>query len=204
MKILKITGKIFGRLTVLSRENNDKWGHARWLCSCECGGKTVTHASNLRSGTTKSCGCLVSEGHQRTHGYYGTKVYKAWDSMKQRCNNQRSKNYGRYGGRGISICALWNKFENFLEDMGCPPTKNHSLDRIDNDGNYRKSNCRWSLPKQQCRNRSDNHLVTHNGETLCVSSWGEKTGICRKTIAYRLRVGWSVEKTLTTPTGTAP
>ena len=202
--MIDLIGKIFGRLTVVSRENNDKWGHSKWLCICICGKKTVCHIANLRSGSTQSCGCFNKEKTREvctTHGYCGTKIYHIWDGIIQRCTNPKASSYKIYGGRGIKVCQRWNKFENFLNDMGDRPTDEHQIDRINNDGDYSPDNCKWSTKKQQARNKRNNRLITHNGKTLCIAAWGEKTGICRKVITYRLKAGWSINKTLTTPTG---
>ncbi len=130
---------------------------------------------------------------------------REWSSfcaMKTRCYNKRSKNWNHYGGRGIKVCKRWRQYSSFitfLEDMGPRPTK-HSLDRFpDMNGNYEPSNCRWASVKEQTRNRRTRKLLTHQGETLCVVEWAEKTGIPKGIIRNRIRAKWSVEKILTTP-----
>jgi hypothetical protein len=124
-----------------------------------------------------------------------TRVYIAWSDMRQRCLNPHHKNFDRYGGRGIRICDRWNEFANFLADMGEPPV-GMWLDRENNDGHYEPSNCRWQTATEQQQNRSDNHLITWQGETLCVHEWGRRTGL-GNTLSHRLRRGWPVQRALT-------
>lgn len=123
--------------------------------------------------------------------------YHAWCTLKQRCKNPNAPNYADYGGRGISVCERWEKFENFYADMGPRPSPEHSLDRIDNDGPYEKANCRWALRYIQQRNRRWNHLIEYAGENLTLSEWSERTGFKWVTIYGRLRRGWSIETALT-------
>lgn len=162
---------------------------------------------NLRSGGTKSCGCYareklssISTKHGHTKNRRVTSEYRAWCKMKERCNNKKDKCYPNYGGRGIKICDRWEcSFENFLEDMGYKPSSKHSIDRIDVNGDYRPSNCRWATAKEQARNKTNNRVIHYKGKELCSSHWGEVLGMHRSTIEQRLDRGWSVEKALTTP-----
>ena len=116
--------------------------------------------------------------------------------MIARCYNPNNAAYNRYGGRGITVCKRWRKFENFLADMGNRPSSKYSIDRIDNSGNYTRENCKWSTMKEQCRNRRNNRLLTLNGETHCVAEWVDIVGIRSDTIRARLKRGWSVERAL--------
>ena len=136
-----------------------------------------------------------------THGYSGSRTYKSWQHMLDRCLNPACKAYSRYGGRRITVCSRWLKFESFLADMGEAPV-GLTLDRCDNDGNYCKSNCRWATSKQQNRNRSKHLLVTMNGETKCLSEWCEIFGVKYGTVNSRINHnGWDPEVALTVSPG---
>lgn len=200
--MIDLTGQQFGRLKVIAQSGRNKWRIALWLCKCICGNTKIIAGCDLK-GSTKSCGCLRKEGNNVQHGQNRnkkpTKAYKAWDSLKQRCNNPRNKDYKSYGGRGITVCEEWQKFSNFFKDMGeCP--EDYSLDRIDNDKGYNKKNCQWTTSKQQARNRRDNRVLTFNGKTQCLSLFAEEYGIPSRTLQNRLDMyHWSIEKALTTP-----
>lgn len=133
---------------------------------------------------------------------YGKKenpLFSVWWSMIQRCRNPNVKRYCRYGGRGITVCDRWMLFENFVSDMGDRPSPKHSLDRIDNDGNYEPSNCRWATATEQARNSTAARLVTFNGKTASLAEWSEITGLYYLVILKRLNRGWSVKRALFTP-----
>lgn len=153
-KKINLTGKVFGRLTVLS-ENGRLHNRPAWLCRCECGTEIVTRSNSLTSGYTKSCGCFnkdrLKEAHT-THGMTGTSTRNSWKKMLDRCNNSRNKQYADYGGRGIAVCDRWLKFENFLEDMGEKPMPEHQIDRKDNNLGYYKGNCHWATRTVNMRN----------------------------------------------------
>ena len=123
--------------------------------------------------------------------------------MVQRCFDSNHKHFHSYGGRGITVCERWlgeQGFANFLADMGPRPSAQHSIDRFpDNDGNYGPDNCRWATSSEQNRNRRDNHLITADGETMCIAAWAERTGIHRNTLFNRLRLGWTDEETVESP-----
>jgi len=202
-----LIGQKFERLIVLKRMDNDKWGKSCWLCECDCGKEKIVIGSDLKSGNTKSCGCLAKEKlikRLTKHGHSTTtkvsKTYISWADMIQRCTNPNHKDYHNYGGRGIKVSKRWVKFENFLEDMGEPPTDKHTLDRISNDGNYCKSNCRWATRKEQSRNTRRNRLITYKGKTQCLIEWAEELGINYSTLKWRLCNGWSIERAFETST----
>lgn len=129
----------------------------------------------------------------------GTKVYYAWRSMRSRCLNPNNPSYHRYGGRGIVVCDEWaNDFDAFFEDMGEPPTKQHSLDRIDVNGDYSKSNCRWATIIEQSLNRESTELITHNGMSMTITQWADHLGLERSVLWRRINVGkMPVSKALT-------
>jgi hypothetical protein len=134
------------------------------------------------------------------HGGTKMREYAIWSTMKQRCNNQNNVDYKDYGGRGIKVCDRWNDFANFIEDMGKCPSKNHSLDRIDNDSGYNPENCKWTTGKFQCNHTRKNVLITLGDVTMTVAQWSDHTGIGYTTIYNRkYRSGWDDVKTLTTP-----
>lgn len=198
--ILKdLVGQKFGKLTALQQAGRDKRGETLWMCKCECGNVVNVLSSNLRTGHTKSCGCLKNVASNYKHGKAGTPLYKIWANMIQRCNNPDSTYYHRYGARGISVCDRWLKFENFYADMGENP-KGFCLERIDNDGDYCPGNCKWVSPKEQARNRETSVDITYQGRTQCVSAWEEELGFKHGTLWMRLYTyNWPIEKAMTEP-----
>jgi hypothetical protein len=203
MVVIDLMGKKFGRLTVISRADNSKQGQAMWLCMCDCGTKHTVKSIILRRGISKSCGCLEIEARytsQRTHGHTssGTSpTFHSWAGMISRCTNEHHVSYPRYGGRGISVTERWHSFQNFLDDMGVKPD-GFSLDRINNSLSYSPENCKWSDAIQQARNKSNNHLISHNGETKCLQEWADLLGISGSSLRCRLSSGWSIHDALTT------
>jgi len=202
-KTADLSGRTFGRLTVLSRSALGA-KHAAWNCRCECGTEKVIRGEHLNRGRIVSCGC-----HMRTcattHGHYKSPEYFVWDRMWQRCTNDKEPGYTNYGGRGITVDPAWKKFEQFYTDMGRRPTSAHSIDRKDNDGPYAPWNCRWATRTEQSRNKRSNRLLTFQGETLTLTDWAIRIGIRRATLEQRVVDSkWPIEKALTTPVHGVP
>ena len=204
-----LTGKKFGRLSVIVYAYSKKPHGCYWLCKCDCENKTIVLAYALTSGNTKSCGCLHKEimsklNKGRTgakhysfkHGLINTPEYNAWSVMFKRCGNPNRKDYKLYGGRGITVCERWSDFLVFLGDMGAKPTDKHSIDRIDNNGNYEPLNCRWATSKEQANNRSTNINLSYEGLNLTIAAWADKIGINRTTLYARYHRGWTTERIL--------
>jgi len=187
--VLDMVGKRVGRLMVVERAKNSKSGQARWVCECECGKKSIVLGYDLRSGKTRSCGCLQKEKAieaHLTHGMRKTPTYISWAGIKNRCTNHSYHGYKNYGGRGISVCERWNKFENFYEDMGEKP-KGLSVERKDNNGNYCPENCCWETIKNQNRNKRSNVNIEYHGKTQCMKDWAKELGINYGTLKSRLK-----------------
>ncbi len=197
MKEKNLIGKRFGRLLV-NNKTRLKDGRRGWVCKCDCGKTAIIRTNHLLNGNTRSCGCFKKETN-KTHGKRNTITYNTWANLKQRCYNQNASGFKNYGGRGIKVCDRWLDFKKFLEDMGERPSKNYSIDRIDNNGDYCKENCRWATRIQQNRNSRHCNKLSFNGKTLTLSGWSEITGINLATLNYRFYIAkWSIEKTLTT------
>lgn len=191
-----LSGQTFGRLTVVEPSRNDK-GKITWICTCSCGGSIEVEPIRLRLGKTKSCGCLRSET-TRVKNAAKTKqdarkrnpLYYRWASMLQRCENPKNPAYHNYGARGIKVCDRWREdFANYMQDVGAPPTSNHTLDRIDNDGDYSPENCRWAESKEQLRNQRRSIFITVEGVTKHAKEWSEEPNISYQTLTKMFRRG---------------
>lgn len=196
-----LTGRRFGRLTVIEFYDHNKYGQPRWLCKCDCGNTTVVVGSDIRSGSTSSCGCLWKERIMEakvTHGMSYSNVYPEYRNMKSRCYDENAHNYKWYGGRGIKMCDRWkDDIHDFYNDVSKLPhfgEKGYTLDRIDNDGDYEPGNVRWATNSEQCNNRSSNLLYEYDGKTRTLKEISDITGIPYKTLHKRIRVlGWKPE-----------
>lgn len=197
-----LSGMTFSRWTVISLAGRTKHGAITWLCRCQCGIERDVSGNSLRMGKSLSCGCLTLEVNlQRivTHGLHDSREYQTWADMKARCINANHACYADYGGRGIAVCERWLTFENFYADMGPRPSKKHSLDRKNNDGDYCPGNCRWATKREQSANTRRNHLIAANGETLPVEEWARRLGCRATTIHKRLLSGWDKVRAVTEP-----
>ena len=202
-KIIDLTGKRFGKLTVIKKHNQDKWGGWNWLCMCDCGNETVVSGGHLRGLKTKSCGCSRKETKNFTHKMTGSRLYKVWRAMKSRCYYEKSEMFKHYGGRGITVCDEWkNSFISFYDwsiKNGYDENAERgqcTIDRIDVNGNYEPNNCRWATIKQQANNTRRNHLIKYNGKTQTVSQWANELGVEPDSIFSRLQKGFTEEEAL--------
>ncbi len=195
-KKIEMIGKRFGNLVVIAEgEKSTNHREFRWICRCDCGNITQSISGfDLRSGHTKSCGCLHLEKMKdvkTTHGKSSSRLYHIWQNMRARCNRPSSQFYSCYGGRGITVCEEWrNSFETFYEwAMANGYSDDLTIDRINNDGNYEPSNCRWATQERQNRNTRKNVFLSVNGITKTISEWAKETGVSYSTISWRYKQG---------------
>jgi hypothetical protein len=196
-----MVGQSFGRLTVVSRAPNSLHGKSRFNCICECGRSTVVAGQCLRRSHTKSCGCWRVEMPSlafTTHGMANKCAeYRIWSHIKTRCLNPKNRAYPRYGGRGIRMCSAWrDSFAEFYKNMGQRPSTRHSIERVDNDGNYEPGNCVWALPVVQASNRSTVRLIEYQGVSGTMAWWSRSTGIPYMKLRRRLVDGWPIYRAL--------
>jgi hypothetical protein len=202
-------GRKFNRLTVVEDVGIVGTRYRHWVCRCDCGAMTVVRAASVRRGAIRSCGCFRQQATQQrslkhgmaSRGSQRSPEYRAWCAMLQRCCNPSNRAYARYGGRGIRVCDDWIlSFNVFLADMGSRPSSAHSIERLDNDGPYEKSNCVWATREKQQRNRRGNVVLKFDGKRQTVVEWANEVGLSPSTLYSRIRLGWSAQKALTTAT----
>ena len=190
-------GKRFGRLTVVA-ETQSRKGRAMWICRCDCGQLTTVYGVNLRNGNTRSCGCLHKESLESVtkdintkHGMCGSRIYRIWLHMKERCTNPNCKSYANYGGRGVKVCNEWSSnFQKFYDWSLMNGYEEHlTIERIDVNGNYEPSNCRWATMKEQANNKRNTVFITHNEITLPITEWAKVVGINYRTLKTRYSSG---------------
>ena len=189
----------------MDRAGSTKEHRAVWRCQCECGNIVKVVGKFLRDGRTKSCGCynrdkITKHGCNRRNNR--TPEYNIWCAIKKRCYQESQRGYKNYGGRGIIVCERWlESFENFLEDMGPRPSKDHTIERRNNDGNYIFDNCYWATHSVQANNRRVNRYITIDGETKTMSQWCRYFGVVSpKTASLRIiRFNWDLIKAVSTP-----
>lgn len=200
-RAVDMAGMRIGRLTVISRAENTRQNKAQWLCECDCGNEVVVSRRHLKDMSTLSCGCYRSDyakDNNSTHGMKGTRLYRIWSGMKDRCCNPKSKYWDRYGARGIAICQEWLGFQEFYNwSIAHGYSKNLTLDRIDNDKGYSPENCRWATYSEQENNRRNNRILEFYGESHTVAEWSRIVGIDQRIIGQRIFYGWSIERALT-------
>lgn len=208
-----MTGLRSGRLVVETlaeiRQSSPVLKKVYWRCRCDCGKTVDVFMSNLKNGHTQSCGCYKSEQTAKAHLTHGGSrvgkwepLFVVWRQMISRCKNDWNVSYKYYGGRGIRVCDRWLEYAAFREDMQHGYIQGvTSLDRINNDGNYEPSNCRWATVKEQARNTRKNVWLEHKGERLCLTDWGIRIGCKPQVISLRLKRGWTVDEALTIPVG---
>lgn len=202
-----LTGQKFGYLTVVEKAGSDpKRAEWRWLCKCDCGNLTIVPSYRLRHGGVTSCGC-----HQYDRNFCSKKaknfprLYRIYRGMKTRCTNPKYTYWHRYGGRGISVCDEWQKFDNFCDWALSSGYEERdlalSIDRIDVDKGYSPDNCRWATATQQANNTSRNHFISAFGKTMTIAEWAKETGIKDRTIYCRVaKYGWTPEEAVSIPT----
>ena len=189
-----LVGKRIGRLVVLNEAFGHKHvgKHRKWHVVCDCGNERDVYQDRLVSETTLSCGCLQKDVHVAritTHGKSNTPIHSVWQAMLARCTNSNNPAWEHYGGRGITVCERWKEFENFYSDMGDHPFVGAELDRIDNNGNYEPSNCRWATRSEQTSNTRRNVMLTIDGVTNTVMWWSKQVGISYRTLSNRVHSG---------------
>ena len=207
---IDMTGQRYGRLIAKTYLGPR---HRRWRCQCDCGNVVDVMAGNLRSGMTRTCGCIFRAGDpehpRRKHGNAmagaRTPEYEVWEQMKGRCHTPSNKSYKNYGARGIFLCDRWRKdFAAFIADMGPRPgngPREYSIERIDNNKGYEPGNCVWIPLAQQARNRRNNRLITHEGRTQYLSAWAKESKVSPEHLRGRLRDGWYFEDAIKLPAG---
>lgn len=204
MKILDIKGKRFGKLIAIERVKNVK-KKVSWKCLCDCGKETNVLTTNLTSNRIKSCGCLKNQKlieRSTKHNQRHTKLYEVWKTMKQRCSNPNHKSYHNYGGRGIIVCDEWkNNYQAFYEwSMNNGYKEGLSIDRINNDGNYEPSNCRWTDKITQNNNTRQNKPIIIDGVSKTIHQWANEYNIPVNLVRNRIyNLHWDIVKALTTP-----
>ena len=204
---MNLIGQKFNRLLVIGDAERyiSPSGHRmkQWLCRCDCGKEIAVTTNHLRSGHTKSCGCYAKEvsiqnGLKKKHGLTKTRIHRIWTQMKTRCFNPKDEHYKDYGGRGITICDEWlNNLQAFHDwAIANGYSDELTIDRIDVNGNYEPSNCRWITTKEQNFNKRNTVFVTYKGETKTLAEWSSETGINYQTLFYRYKAGKTPDEIL--------
>ena len=191
--IKELAGQRFGRLTALSLSRIVHGKGAQWTCRCDCGQVCDKSGTHLRSGKTRSCGCLRSEkaaSTKTTHGLSkkNSRAYSTWQAMRRRCTNTTHRDYPHYGGRGVSVCERWASFADFLADMG-EPKPGQTIDRIDVNGDYEPGNCRWASRQEQSNNRRVNVVIQTATGSRCMAEFARQEGISYSSLRRAIKAG---------------
>ena len=194
MKMIDRRGARFGRLFVKSlHPERSLRGQTMWVCECDCGNEVIVQTGNLQSGNTISCGCYGRERTveaSRTHGMRQSSEYQSWVKLRGRCFSEYNNRYVSHGGRGITVCDRWkDSFQNFYDDMGPKPTPKHSIERIDNEGNYEPENCKWATPREQANNRRSSLKLDIYGEVKSLAQWCREFEVPYKSAQHMLAKG---------------
>lgn len=206
-------GQKYNRLTLIRFERKNKYHHSFWLCKCDCGTEKIVNVSQVKSGAIKSCGCLNKELSRKrlmestqTHGYANKeRLYDIWKNMKRRCYDKSNKRYENYGGKGVIVCDEWkNDYLSFRKWAYANGYNDElTIDRIDVNGNYEPSNCKWSSWKEQMNNQTRNRFLAYKGKTMTMSQWAELLGLTYGAMNHRVQRGWSMERIVNTPLRTS-
>ena len=193
------TGVRYGLLVGVKDVGPNNHGKRLWLFHCDCGSQKRICAADVKNGRVVSCGCFNKHNARvraTVHGGCGTAEYRSWGLMKDRCGNPKNKHYADYGGRGITVCKRWREdYAAFLSHIGRKPSPDHSIDRIDNDGNYEPDNVRWATPMEQSGNKRNNRWITYNGRTQILADWAREIGINESSLRERLEK-WTLKRAL--------
>lgn len=206
MRLIDMSGRTFGQLTVVVQDGLDEHGQAMWLCRCACGNERRIAGGKLRRREHVSCGCGRRGPHpaRRIHGAASggeiTPEYRAWSNMIDRCERPENKSFKDYGGRGIRVCDRWRRsFSAFLEDVGPRPAPGYSIDRMNNHGGYEPGNCHWATREHQARNKRTNIRITINSRTMTMAEWARENGLKLPTVSQRIKAGWNPILAVTEP-----
>lgn len=211
--LLDLKGEKYNRLTVIGRAPKGDCGKTKWRCRCDCGNIVELFTMHIRSGHTKSCGCIPRQNSDRVLDKKTGKMVRpdgfwSWKSIQSRCYTKSDPNYKRYGARGITVCDRWlgkGGLKNFLDDMGPRPSKSHSVGSKDFRIGYTPANCKWETPIEQGANKRNSRMFTHNGKTQHLTAWERDLGLCLGSLRLRLNRGWKLHEALSTPRlGRAP
>lgn len=199
-----LTGLQFGLWKVVKQEPSKKTRNgtmALWLCRCFCANEQVLNSTQLRLRRPASCGCERG-AHRHTAQGKVSATYRSWQGMISRCTQPSNPGFKYYTKRGITVCARWRTFENFFADMGERPTDKPTLDRIDNDGNYKPGNCRWATRREQANNRMTNLVFEYKGSSYTLADLARFTGVSKEILRSRLcrsKLPWTVDGAISTP-----